>query len=253
MKTPKQIMKKTILCAAIAGLLTTVVNAADITWQTPTTISGASDVSTTGVFVGSWAPGDDWRDQNGVGQLADNFPVNGVVFNAYGSGPFNSFISQSGFDGRYNGFNSPGTADGNYNTILNTGEYSNGATISMTWGGMTAGNIYELEFWVNDGRNSVTAERIESLTGGANTSAALAYGFGDNGPGQFILGTFVADGTGTETLTINAAGGADIGASAQINLMQLRDVTVPEPSTLAFLAIGAGMTIVSIRRKNRVA
>jgi hypothetical protein len=98
----------------------------------------------------------------------------------------------------------------------------------------------------------VTAERSETLTGGANTSAALAYGSGANGPGQYILGTFVADGTGTETLTLNAFGGADIGASAQINLLQLRDITpVPEPSTLAFLAMGTGALLLAFRRKNR--
>ena len=189
---------------------------------------------------------------------SDNFPVNGVTFAAYGSGSFGSFINQSGLDGRYgdpNGghFNSPGTADPNYNYLLQTAEYSNGEGMSLTWGGMTAGDTYQLEFWVQDGRNSTTAERSETLTGGANTSAALAYGSGANGPGQFIIGTFVADGTGTETLTVNPFGGADIGPSAQINLLQLRDLTtpVPEPSTLAILAMGTGAMLFGFRRKNR--
>ena len=118
---------------------------------------------------------------------------------------------------------------------------------------MTPGNIYQLEFWVNDGRNSVTAERSETLTGGANSSAALAYGTGPSGtgPGQYILGTFVADGTGTETLTLNALGGNDIGPSAQINLLQLRDITVvPEPSSLALLGLGAGVVLRGLRRKS---
>src|SRR6266700_4070672 len=94
---------------------------------------------------------------------------------------------------------------------------------------MTPGDTYLLQFWVQDGRNSMTAERSETLTGGANTSAALAYGFGDSGPGQYIIGTCVADGTGTQTITLNAFAGADIGASAQVNLMQLRDIT-PRPN-----------------------
>jgi hypothetical protein len=117
---------------------------------------------------------------------------------------------------------------------------------------MTAGDTYQLEYWVNDGRNSTTAERTETLTGGANTSAALLYGTGagGTGPGQFILGTFVADSTGTETLTVNGFGGADIGASPQINLLQLRDITtVPEPSTFAFLASGVGALLVAFRRR----
>ena len=226
-QAPKAMMKsKTIsvgvVCASSAGIFIATANAADITWQAPVTISGASDVSTLGTLVGTWAPGDDAYNP-------DSLPVNGVTFNAYGSGPFNSFVSTSGIDDHYTGYNSPGTGDNNYNTILKAAVYSGGASISLTWGGMTPGNSYLLEFWVQDGRNSTTAERSETLTGGANTSAALAYGFGDNGPGQYVIGTFVADGTGTQTITLNASGGADIGASAQVNLMQLRNTT-PRPT-----------------------
>ena len=47
-------MKTITLCAAIAGILTTAANAADITWGSPTTISGASDVSTLGTTIGTW-------------------------------------------------------------------------------------------------------------------------------------------------------------------------------------------------------
>src|SRR5439155_4517238 len=159
----------------------------------------------------------------------DSLPVNGGTFNAYCSGPYNSFVSTSGIDAHYTDYNSPGTGDNNYNTILKAAVYSYGSSISLTWGGITPGDTYLVQFWVQDGRNSTTAERSETLTGGANTSAALAYGFGDSGPGQYIIGTFVADGTGTQTITLNAFGGADIGASAQVNLMQLRDIT-PRPN-----------------------
>jgi hypothetical protein len=240
-------MKPILICATIVGMITTAANAqnANITWQSPLTISGGSDVSTAGTVVGTWAPGDDAYNP-------DSLPVNGVTFNAYGSGPFNSFVSTSGVDSHYTGYSSPGTTDSNYNTILQAAVYSNGSFISLTWGGMTAGDTYLLQFWVQDGRNSTTAERSETLTGGANTSTALAYGSGASGPGQYILGTFVADGTGTETLALNAFGGADIGPSAQVNLLQLRDITpAPEPSTLAFLAAGFGVMALSFRRKNR--
>jgi PEP-CTERM motif-containing protein len=242
MMQPK-IVKAVLLAACAVGMLNATANGANIIWQAPTTISGASDVSTLGTLVGTWAPGDDAYNP-------DSLPVNGVTFNAYGSGPFNSFISISGNDDHYTGYNSPGTADNNYNTILKAAVYSYGSAISLTWGGLTPGDTYLLEFWVQDGRNSVTAERSETLTGGANTSAALAYGSGSTGPGQYILGAFVADGTATETLTLNASGGNDIGPSAQINLLQLRDITpVPEPSTLAFLAMGAGAVLFRLRRK----
>jgi len=246
-------MKTAALCASIIGLATAAANAADITWQSPLTISGTADVSTSGSLVGTWAPGDDWGGAN----RSDNFPVNGVTFAAYGSGPFGSWVSTSGLDDRFGDpagghFASPGTTDANYNYLLQTAIYSNGSSISLTWGGMTTGNTYLLEFWVNDGRNSVTAERSETLTGGANTSAALSYGTGGPGPGQYILGTFVADGSGQQTLTLNAFGGADIGPSAQINLLQLRDITpVPEPASIALAGIGACAMFYGFRRKNR--
>ena len=247
-------MKTIILCACMAGTLALAVNAqnANITWQNPVTISGTSDVSLDGTLVGTWGPGDDW----GGTSRSDYYPVNGVTFAAYGSGPFGSWVSTSGLDDRYGSYANPNTADANYNYVLQTAIYSYGEPISLTWGGMTAGDSYELEFWVQDGRNSVTAERSETLTGGANTSAALAFGTGPNGtsPGQFIIGTFVADNTGTETLTVTPFGGADIGASAQVNLMQLRDLTaVPEPATVAFLTVGVGAMFLGLRRRNAAA
>ncbi|MEI9960530.1 MAG: hypothetical protein WDM76_05155 [Limisphaerales bacterium] len=81
------------------GLVALAASAADINWQTPITIFGASDVNTSGTLVGTWAPGDDVYDP-------DSHPVNGVTFNAYGSGPFNSLIDNSGNDGHYDYFNS---------------------------------------------------------------------------------------------------------------------------------------------------
>lgn len=243
-------MKTAILCASIAGMLSAAANAANINWQSPLTISGTADVSLNGTLVGTWGPGDDW----GGGNRSDFFPVNGVTFAAYGSGPFNSFLSASGNDDRYGSYANPGTADANYNFLMQTSIYSYGSSMSFTWGGMTPGNTYELEFWVHDGRNSVTAERSETLTGGANISAPLAYGFGSGGLGQYILGTFVADGSGQQTISMSAFGGPDIGPSAQITLLQLRDITpIPEPSTLAFLGAGFGILVLGFRRKNRVA
>ena len=244
-------MKTAIFGILMMGAFALVANAQNpnVTWQSPVTISGTSDVSLDGTLVGTWGPGDDW----GGTSRSDYYPVNGVTFAAYGSGPFGSWVSTSGLDDRYGSYANPNTADANYNYVLQTAIYSYGEPISLTWGGMTAGDSYELEFWVQDGRNSVTAERSETLTGGANTSAALAFGTGPNGtsPGQFIIGTFVADNTGTETLTLTPFGGADIGASAQVNLMQLRDLTsVPEPSTVALLVAGVGMLSVVLRRKN---
>ncbi len=156
-------MKTITLFATIAGILTTTASAANITWGSPTTISGASDVSTLGIYFGSWAPYDGG---------ANTMPVNGVAFQGNSDLPS---LSTFQLDNGYNGFHSPGTSDANYNALLQYATFSNESTpASFSWTNMTAGDTYLAELWVNDGRNSITAERSETITGGANTSAALA-------------------------------------------------------------------------------
>jgi PEP-CTERM motif len=234
-------MKTTLLCVSAAGLLAAVAQAQNenVTWQLPTTISGTSDVSTLGLYFGSWAP------QNGS---ANTLPVNGVTFQGFSDLP--DLTPGSTLDNGYNGFASPGTADNNYNALLQFGRFSNETTpATFSWGGMTPGDTYLVELWVNDGRNSTVNQRTETVTGGDSTSGALAYGSDDTGAGQFIIGTFLADSSGSETLTLTPGSAFP---SAQINLFQVRDISVvPEPSTLGLLASGAGAMIWGFRRKSR--
>src|SRR6266481_98473 len=64
-----------IVCASAAAVLITTANAQpDVTWQTPITISGTSDVTNSGIYFGSWAP------QDGS---ANTLPVNGVTFQGF--------------------------------------------------------------------------------------------------------------------------------------------------------------------------
>ena len=231
-------MKTAILYASIISVLTAVANAQnDVTWQTPLTISAPTDVNTQGTYFGSWAP-------HGSG----NFTINGVTFQNFSDLPSlaNNFQNNTGD----NTFHNPGTSDANYNDYMTSGAFQNDASSpSFSWAGMTIGDTYLVELWVNDARNSTTAQRTESVTGGANTSAFLSYG-PTGGAGQFIIGTFVAN-TATESLSLNAGPNFP---SAQLNLFQVRDLgVVPEPSTLAVFAAGAGAMLFGFRRKNRVA
>ncbi len=146
----------------MVSLLSVVASAQDpnITWGTPTYISGTSDVSVAGTLAGTWAPGDDW----GGTDRSDYYPVNGVTFAAYGSGFFSgSGFTTSGINDRYNGYANPNTTDPNYNLLLQTSVYSYGSTISVGWTGMTPGDTYQLEFWENDGRSGVSP-RSETIT-----------------------------------------------------------------------------------------
>src|SRR5438477_12272656 len=115
-KEKTKTIRAVILCAAWASIIASANAQPDITWQTPVTISGTSDVNTSGALYGTWAPGNDW----GGSQRADYYPVNGVTFAAYGSGA-NFGFSGSGINlDRYNGFANPGTADNNYNYLMQT-------------------------------------------------------------------------------------------------------------------------------------
>ena len=66
---------------------------------------------------------------------------------------------------------------------------------------MVPGNTYLVQVWVNDGRN-IGESRSETITGGTNTSAPVSFGSDGSGPGQYIIGTFVADSLGSQTLIL---------------------------------------------------
>jgi hypothetical protein len=237
----KPIRKTVILYASIAGMLTAAANATDITWQTPTTISGPTDVNTSGTCVGSWAPYN-FDAFSGI-------PVNGVTFYAFSDVPG----LNAGSDGFYDGgaYYNMNTSDANYNLLLRSGGYGGGSAGTFSWSGMALGDTYLVQLWVNDGRN-IGQTRWETFTAGVNTSANVYYGSDGSGLGQYLIGTFAADSSGTQTITMTpyAVGGS----SVQLNAFQLRDITlVPEPSSLALLAAGAGAMLCGLRRKCRAA
>src|SRR5439155_26534295 len=101
---------------------------------------------------------------------------------------------------------------------------------TLSWSGMTPGHLYLVQLWVNDGRN-IGQSRSETVTGGANTSALLSFGSDGTGPGQYIIGTFVANSSGGQTLILNASSTGP-NPSPQINLFHVRDIT-PKITSIA--------------------
>ena len=228
-------MKKIILCALIAGALAA---RAQIIWQTPQTITGPADVDTKGEYLGSWAPYDG-NTYVGYTPNANYGPINGVNFYGYsdldnGAG-LNTAGSFDGGGGAY--YSAASTANNIYNTMLAYGAYANGTSATMNWGDMTPGGLYEVEFWVEDARGA--SGRSETLSDGVNTSSPLEYSTLVTGHyhGSYIIGTFVADDTGSETLTLNAD------ASAQANLFQVRTLLAATPTVSPSTNVYAGSTV----------
>jgi hypothetical protein len=164
--------------------------------------------------------------------------VNGVTFQGYSDLPF--LTQGPSLDSGYDGYVAPSTPDDNYNSLLHYARYSNAGSTPATvsWSGMTPGHAYLLQLWVNDGRN-LGESRTETVTGGNNTSDPLSFGSDGSGPGQYIVGTFVANSSGGQTLTLTPA---STGSSpdAQINLLQVRDIT---PVITSIAVSGPTLTI----------
>jgi hypothetical protein len=116
----------------------------------------------------------------------------------------------------------------------------------LTMSGLTVGHQYVFEFWVN-GSNSAgtdnfrtTATAPNSVSLDDNTTNAIG------GTGQFVIGTFTC-GDPTEVISFT---GTDSTQAPTVNAFQLRDLTVvPEPSTLALLGLGAGITALRSRKR----
>jgi autotransporter-associated beta strand protein len=188
-------------------------HAASITWDTPQPIAAATDISTEGNYFGSWAP---------YHGNANQFPVNGVTFQGFDT----LGISNSGFAGGGSFFGTHSTADANYNTLVTHGTYANGTTANFTLNGngarpLTVGRQYLVQAWVSDARN-LGGFRSQTISG----SGAMAFPSDGSGMGSWVIGRFTADASSQQfDITANA--------SAQLNLLQVRDIT-PTSNTIAY-------------------
>jgi hypothetical protein len=221
----------------ILGLLAgaTTANAAQITWSTPSLISGPSDVSTQGTVAYAYSLGNTVVPQ-----------VNGVFFipavsNA-GSPNYDYTDSNVLLHNyiQYTGFGVPPTVtDPQYSALLESAGYAPNAGNAMVFTlNVTQGQTYLVQMWANDGRQGDHVGSTETLadsSGGAPVTLTIneAYAGGGFG-GMFVNGTFTADAS-TEVVTING-----LVDEQQINAFQLRNITpTPEPASALALGIGA--------------
>ncbi|NBV35385.1 MAG: hypothetical protein EBR81_16750, partial [Proteobacteria bacterium] len=113
-----------------------------------------------------------------------------------------------------------------YQNLLNGGVYTDGTgTITVTMNGLTVGKTYLVQMWANESRNNFTGstDRAENVIG--NNTVRIEYNVSNlgGGVGQYVVGSFVANAT-SQNFTLTPPAGL-VSPSAQINAIQVRDVT----------------------------
>ena len=228
--------------------------AATISWGTAQTISGDSDINTTGTLTYAFSMG-----TSAVAQTT----VNGVTFLPFGINagfppPTDVTVGDvtlAESPGNLFAYNTFGTAtapfsglSSGYQSLVGTGAYADiPTTIDVTLAGLTPGQDYLVQWWTNNSANltpilggsfaNTIADNPTGVTLDPNTTNQLG------GVGQFAIGTFTADAT-TQVFTLEASSGF----SPLINGLQVR--AVPEPATyiLALAGLAAGGRVVWHRR-----
>jgi len=201
--------------------------AANVNWLTPVTMTADTDVRTYGSLVGAYT----------LAGFSNPTTVNGVSFAAVTApgGSSVSFDSTATLTGG-GGASIFGVVESevpfapaspslsaSYEKIDRSGAYAFGAgpaPMTLTLNNLTVGRSYMFQTWVADSRAAV-GTRTQSLTGGFNTSATMAYNStqANGGNGSFLVGNFVADAT-SQAINFNLTN-----SITQMNAFQVRDVT----------------------------
>jgi hypothetical protein len=236
-----------LLAAATLVFLPLSLSANPIGWSAAQDITGDSDVSTDGALV-----------------QAANITPNGMLSTTVNGVTFAPFVAASGHDisghftldgslALYDGYGSINAPFSNlssaYQTLLSTGNNgSSNSVMTLTISGLTLGDTYQFQVWINDSRGTYGTQGI-TATDGALSVHILGDTTGvEGGTGQYALLTFVADGDEVITFQGDPTGGTTEEA------FQLRDLTgaptVPEGGpTMSLLAISL-MGLLFFRRRS---
>lgn len=213
-------------------------------------ISSDSDVSTNGTLINAFNVGK---------STVTSTTVNTVVFAPYAFP--SDYSTNTVTNGNYVFSENPGslvsynnlgaistpftTLSSGYETLLSSAggaDFVN--TLTLTINGLTSGQQYLIQIWMNDSSNSaafsqtnITAGNVVTLDG--NTTNA------SGGIGQYAIGTFTATASGKLPIRFD---GTNVNRNnPYVNAFQLR--AIPEPSACGLLGIGA---LVLLRRRSRI-
>jgi len=217
------------LLLAFFGLFSALGVQAAITWGTPTTIAGDTDVVTNGTLVYAYDLNNSAQTVNTVAFAAANSTTSLGSGNVTMSG-FSSDAASSTYGSSSAPFANLSIA---YKAVLGGGDYASAAntTVTVTLNGLTSGQTYLVQVWADDSRGYARTETNSSAGG---NSVVLSYNTANGaggGLGQYVIGSFVASGTSQAFTLIGAV-------SSQLNAIQVRNVN---PSGVHFS--GASATI----------
>jgi hypothetical protein len=248
--------------AIAAAVLTHVLSsagAAPITWSSPVTITGsASDVITTGTWFRAWKFNGSGTTVNGVGFTGLSSVTSGTI----ATSGTNLIITTTGTFSSVNNVisgapSSTSVPDASYRSLLTNQfgvQYSSGTAnipntrMQFTINGLTSGYQYVLQFWANQssnnfGNNNRTTGRtvsVSSTTSGWSSPMLVNSTDTSGGVGQFVTGTFTADGSSQTFYTLGSIspGTTNSNANNYASALQVRLLAVPEPSTLVLASLG---------------
>jgi len=221
---------KMILLVGLAASLAFVASASAgvVTWGAPQNSSGPGDVSTTDPLLEA-------INLTSDGAVPGTTTVSGVTFTWD-----NTIMGLTGGTGLLAG-NTSGDAD--YDALLDSVDHGDSAIVNpwpIQVGGdnLLIGEGYTIQLWYTDNRGF--AGDFTQIYGDGNGNT-VTLDSNINGLGQFVLGTFTADGP---SQTIIITGGGPPG-EPHLSAYQIRGV--PEPATMTLLGLG-GLALIRRRR-----
>lgn len=202
-----------LICLWLAGATAS----AEVRWQSALPLTGEANVSINGSLERAYHFGPSTPELP-----AEGATVNGVFFASFGVDATSTqndvlvdqtrITSQSFLVGssNYGSTAEPfSTLSPAYQALLGSGVYSVFSPLTVYLLGLTPGQAYEVQFFVNDSRGTNRQETFDGVG-----SADFCVPPTDGSLGQSIIGTFLAE-TDSQVMTVSGIGGPP--SRAQLN------------------------------------